>query len=134
MITKADADKMVKAALEKVKEEEKSFTKEETEARIKAAVEEAVTRTREDMEKERLITSITDLQTKTGVLTEEEKEAYITKLEAMDIQTLTAFYENAMKYAEKINVKAAELKDIQFPVIDVKGDIESSIPYEEEEK
>ena len=117
MVTKEDAENMVKAALEKErKEKESPYTKQEVDKMVKAAEENAEKQTREGLEKEAVIASIMDILTKTEVLKEEDKADRLKTLTGMPLDTLKAQYEVISQFGEKLNVKAAEIKELTFPV------------------
>ena len=115
MVTKGDADKMVKAALDKEKEET-PYTKEEIGKMVKAAEQNAEKRTRDGLEKETVIASIMDVLTRTEVLKEEDKADRLKALTGMPLDTLKAQYEVIAQFGEKLNVKAAQIKDLSFPI------------------
>ena len=134
MVTIEDADKMVKAALEKEKKEKESpYTKQEVDKMVKAAETNAAKQTREELEKEAVIASIMDVLTKAEVLKEEDKAGRLKTLTGMSLDTLKAQYEVISQFGEKLNVKAAEIKDLSFPV-DVGTGAEKVIGWTEVKK
>ena len=132
LVTKEDADKMVAAALEKEKKEI-PYTKAEIGKMVKAAEENAEKRTREGLEKEAVIASIMDVLTRTEVLKAEDKADRLKSLSGMALDTLKAQYEVIAQFGEKLNVKAAEIKDLTFPV-DAGADAEKVIGWTEVKK
>jgi len=113
MFTKADADEMVKAALEKAEEgdnkekEQETYTKDELDAKIKASVEQATEQTTEqtkdDIERGHLAASINDALVNAGIIEETDREKQTETLKAASSEILQQMLENITAVTRKLD-------------------------------